>query len=33
VVVDGGALTGTRFSASAASRRALVEAVKTEIEG
>jgi NAD(P)-dependent dehydrogenase (short-subunit alcohol dehydrogenase family) len=33
LVVDGGALTGARFSAGAASRRALVEAVKAEIEG
>jgi NAD(P)-dependent dehydrogenase (short-subunit alcohol dehydrogenase family) len=33
LVVDGGALSGARFSAGAASRRELVEAVKAEIEG
>jgi NAD(P)-dependent dehydrogenase (short-subunit alcohol dehydrogenase family) len=33
LVVDGGALTGNRFSAGAAARQALVEAVKAEIEG
>jgi NAD(P)-dependent dehydrogenase (short-subunit alcohol dehydrogenase family) len=33
LVVDGGAITGNRFSAGAAARRELVEAVKAEIEG
>jgi NAD(P)-dependent dehydrogenase (short-subunit alcohol dehydrogenase family) len=32
LVVDGGAITGNRFSAGAAARQALVEAVKAEIE-
>ena len=32
LVVDGGAITGNRFSAGAAARRELVEAVKAEIE-
>src|SRR5260221_5111796 len=33
LVVDGGAIVGNRFSAGVAARRALVEAVKAEIEG
>src|SRR5882672_12160034 len=33
LVVDGGAIAGNRFSAGAAARQALVDAVKAEIEG
>jgi NAD(P)-dependent dehydrogenase (short-subunit alcohol dehydrogenase family) len=32
LVVDGGAITGNRFSAGAAARQALIEAVKAEVE-
>ena len=33
LVVDGGAITGNRFSAGAAARLELIEALKAEIDG